>query len=107
MKMTRSNNIEKFEYCYKEAKNILKRRHPRNIVDEHTLDSFASERKSYSRYLLRQIKGSIDRVGSSPSEQNHSSVLYFLLMGSKERINTVQILIFLFRFNQQIRNAYK
>lgn len=81
--MARSKDMDEFEYHYQQAQLHLKGRRPRNIAAENTLDNFAQEKGTYASFLLKQIKGSINRVGSASSEQNHSSVSCFLNDGVK------------------------
>ena len=81
--MCQSHSEIAFNSSYDEAKKKLQTLLPRNIPAEQQLHSFASMKNTYARYMLKKIKGSISRVGSCPSEQNHASVLCFLNDGVK------------------------
>ena len=45
--------------------------------------NFSNECTTYAVYLLKEIKGTRNRRGSVPAEQNHSSVILFLNCGEK------------------------
>ena len=81
--MCQAHSEDKFNSSYDEAKKQLQTLHPRNIIAEKQLQTFAQQKSTYARFMLRKIRGSLSRVGSCPSEQNHASVLCFLNDGVK------------------------
>ena len=81
--MCQSHSEDVFNSSYHKAKTQLLTLLPRNIVAEQQLETFASQKSTYARFMLRKIRGSLSRVGSCPSEQNHASVLCFLNDGVK------------------------
>ena len=69
---------DQFKLASNNGKSLLEEMSPRDLSIEEDFKNFIEERSTYSQYILKQTKGTRGRRGSSPSEQNHSSILCHL-----------------------------
>jgi hypothetical protein len=83
--MANAYNEDNFDHHFNAAMQILRRKNPRDAEAENKLKEFAEEKDTYALYLIRNIRGSMKKRGSSLSEQNHFSVLSHLNNGDSSK----------------------
>ena len=93
--MSYSNTEDMFKKYYASAKKKLKDISKNNKLIIDKLDEFASRNGNYSKFKINYILGSLERMGSTPSEQNHSSVIVHLNNGDRTHkyVNQPHVLI--------------
>ncbi|KAL7532704.1 hypothetical protein ACHAWF_004217 [Thalassiosira exigua] len=73
-----------FEEAAQAARDLLRNQNSRRGDDEHSLEAFIGQKRTYAEHELRLIPVNRGLRGSAMSEQNHSSVLVHLNDGDKD-----------------------